>query len=192
MIFRDAVTTGFKGAFHFSGRAKRAAFWKFVLFMCLGFIATVVLNSLLFGPELSYIMVVDALGQPNAGTTRVSRSLYNGGMFGDIFFAICLLPWLAVSWRRMHDIGEPGYLPFLTVLTWSLCITTLIMFMAGPSNTLNAIAAGQQINIPLSSYPGLIIVVSFVLVILINMSWLCRPSQPETNKFGPNLTEVPS
>ncbi|MQA00449.1 MAG: DUF805 domain-containing protein [Dehalococcoidia bacterium] len=81
MTFQEAVRSGFDNYANFAGRAGRPAFWYWVLFAFLvGLVASLV--DEMFGGS----NVIDGL---------VSLAL--------------LLPGLAVSVRRLHDIGKSGW-----------------------------------------------------------------------------------
>lgn len=64
----------------FSGRARRAEYWYFVLF---NFIATLILAS-------------------------IDGVIGSGGALGGIYSLGVLIPTLAVLWRRLHDTGRSG------------------------------------------------------------------------------------
>ena len=71
----------------FNGRAQRAEYWYFVLF---NFIISIVLG------------IVDGALGFNIGM--------NIGFLGLIYSLVVLLPGLAVSIRRLHDIGKSGWM----------------------------------------------------------------------------------
>ena len=80
MSFQDAIVTCFRKYIDFTGRARRSEYWWFMLFtgLCGGLI------SALFGNENGY------------------------SLLGSLFELAVFLPSLAVTWRRMHDIGKGG------------------------------------------------------------------------------------
>lgn len=83
----------------FSGRARRKEFWMFVLF---NFIFSVVAS------------IIDYL----IGTTNI---LGNYGLFNLIYALAVLIPSIAVSVRRLHDVGKSGVmilLAFLPIIGW--------------------------------------------------------------------------
>lgn len=82
MGFMDAVKAGFKGYVDFNGTSTRPAFWYFVLFMFLVYIVAFAIDAGLFGGA-PVLYTVAALG--------------------------LLLPNLAVSIRRLHDMGKSGW-----------------------------------------------------------------------------------
>lgn len=65
----------------FSGRARRTEYWMFVLFNC---IISIVLSIL-------------------------SVILHMGKILPDLYALAVFLPYLAVSVRRLHDIGRSGW-----------------------------------------------------------------------------------
>ena len=77
----------------FSGRARRKEFWMFALF------------NFLFAIVFGYL---DRLLGTEMEGGRV-------GLLGGIYALVVLLPWLAVSIRRLHDTGKRGWW-FLVVL----------------------------------------------------------------------------
>ncbi len=91
MSFTEAISSVFRQYANFSGRARRSEFWFFYLFNT---VVGLILNILAF--------VVPVLA-----------------ILGGIYSLAVLVPGLAVSWRRMHDIGRSG--------AWNLiCLVPLI------------------------------------------------------------------
>ncbi|MDE6264257.1 MAG: DUF805 domain-containing protein [Paramuribaculum sp.] len=82
LTFQDAVKRVFNKYAEFNGRASRAEFWWFILFT---FIVSAVLGIL--------------------------SAITGWGVFNYInglFELAVIIPTLAVSWRRLHDIGKAG------------------------------------------------------------------------------------
>ncbi|MEL7104403.1 MAG: DUF805 domain-containing protein [Pseudomonadota bacterium] len=175
MGFTEAVRTCFRKYFTFSGRAPRSEFWYFVLFLFLGQLVAVVVNSMLFGPEIRV--------NPNTGQV-VGRS-YNDGRIGDVFFLATVVPHIAVGWRRMHDSGRAGYLPYLPWLVLIAFILWSIVSAVGWATFSETLRATGAIRV--ESDGGFAF--AFVLLlasILLGIYWLTRPSEPGPNKYGPN------
>ncbi|MEL6316852.1 MAG: DUF805 domain-containing protein, partial [Pseudomonadota bacterium] len=86
-----------------------------------------------------------------------------------IFALAVLIPSLAVFWRRMHDIGKPGYVYFLPFIGALISIFGVIMGQGSPEFGQILIVVG-----------GLIM---FGLTILL-IVWLASPSQTGRNKYG--------
>ena len=81
----DSVITCFQKYVGFEGRASRSEYWWFVLFSVIAYIIAAIMDAIIFGIELT-------------DPTPISWTLQIG----------LLLPTLAVSVRRLHDIGKSG------------------------------------------------------------------------------------
>jgi uncharacterized membrane protein YhaH (DUF805 family) len=81
MSFSEAVSTVFSKYAVFSGRAGRPEFWWFVLFNLIASLILGVVDHAIFGREV----------------------------LGAIYSIGVILPGLAVSVRRLHDIGRSGW-----------------------------------------------------------------------------------
>ena len=87
MSFAQAIEAGFKNYVNFSGRAVRPEYWYWVLFTLLGQIV---------------LMIVDRV---------IGISLFT------VLFALAtLLPGLAVSVRRLHDLDKSGWFLLLVLI----------------------------------------------------------------------------
>jgi uncharacterized membrane protein YhaH (DUF805 family) len=93
MQFRDAIRSGFRNYVTFSGRASRSEFWYWTLFGFLVAAVSSILDSALF---------------PSMSTGPISA----------ITSLLLLLPGLAVSVRRLHDLDRTGW--------WTLITLTII------------------------------------------------------------------
>jgi uncharacterized membrane protein YhaH (DUF805 family) len=100
MGFSEAVRTCFSKYATFSGRAPRSEFWFFLLFC----------------------IVVQLVGEI---IDKASSSL----ILGAIISLVLLLPTIAVSVRRLHDIDRTGwwYLLVFTVILWILLLVWYCM-----------------------------------------------------------------
>ena len=91
--FGDSISLGFKNYFQFEGRSSRGAYWYFSLFLAVVSIATSIFDVIFIpGNELSPLNTIFALAT--------------------------LVPSVAVSVRRLHDIGRSGW--------WNLLVFTII------------------------------------------------------------------
>ena len=93
MTFMDAIKTCFSKYVTFRGRASRPEYWYWCLFSLLGIICT---------------FIIDGLILDDLANTPVNL----------LFSIITFLPGLAVSVRRLHDVGRSGWwlLTFFTVI----------------------------------------------------------------------------
>lgn len=99
--FRTAVAEGFRRYVDFRGRSNRPEFWYWALFALLGGVITGLADQAFLDPS---------------GRTSLLNSLFSLGTF---------LPSLAVSARRLHDIGRSGWwllLLLLPIIGWIVLI----------------------------------------------------------------------
>lgn len=102
MSLGESIETCLRNYVTFSGRARRAEYWYFVLFVVLAGIA---------------LRIVDGVAGTYVGGPGDPESF---GVFGMVFSLATFLPWLAVAVRRLHDIDFRGWwmLLSLTVIGW--------------------------------------------------------------------------
>jgi len=111
MTFTQSVSTCFKKYVTFSGRARRSEYWWFFLFQTVMPILLFVLGVLLSAAENEFLTLVGAL--------LVIAAIVS--WFGLI------IPWLAVTWRRLHDAGLAGpwffisFVPFGSIALIVMC-----------------------------------------------------------------------
>lgn len=87
-----------KNYVNFQGRARRRAYWMFVLFNIIAIILLAVIDGVI-------------------GT---------GGLLGGLYTLAVLLPSLALSVRRLHDIGKSGWWILLGLVPFIGAIVLLI------------------------------------------------------------------
>lgn len=178
MGFTDAIRTGFTRYAQFSGRARRPEYWYFLLFVFLGTLAFGLIDSALFSPEPPH--------GPGPGPGPENRPTR---IFAPLFQLVTFLPLLAVGWRRMHDTGRSGLyllLPVAVSLVFYLGamfgvmgISALQVGMMGPGGLHPGAAMGTgMLTLALGSVLQLI-------VFLLLLWWLTRPTQPGSNDYGP-------
>lgn len=107
MTFTESISTCLSKYATFQGRARRSEFWWFVLFIFLISAAANIIDGLIFG-------------FPPPGETAT-------GILSPILGLAIFLPALAVTVRRLHDIGRSGWwvllnlvplVGFLVLLYW--------------------------------------------------------------------------
>ncbi|MBQ7255137.1 MAG: DUF805 domain-containing protein [Oscillospiraceae bacterium] len=103
MTFVEAVKSVFTKYATFSGRARRSEYWYFFLFNCI--------VSALIG----------AIGAAIGGEGSANP-------LSSIWSLAVLIPTLAVSWRRLHDIGKAGGFWFLNFIPLVGQIILLVWF----------------------------------------------------------------
>ncbi len=144
MGFREAVTVCIQDYCTFSGRARRPEYWWFFLFFVVGTLLLSAVDAVIFGEGM-------LLGL--------------NGLFG----LLTVLPQIAVSWRRMHDTGRPGWFNLLPA------VPIVPLLIIGPGDPDSALDPGLAI---------VLMIMSVVLTIVV-LVWLVLPSQPMPNRFGP-------
>lgn len=108
MDFQTAVRTCLQNYATFSGRARRAEFWWFALFILIGSVLLGLIDSALFG---------------------VAAGSY--GVLSGLFSLAILIPSIAVSVRRLHDIDRTGWW-YLLIFVPVVGFIVLLIFYIQP------------------------------------------------------------
>ena len=152
----------------FSGRATRSEYWWFVLFVVLANVVLAFLDAAIFGPN------------PETGESS--------NVLNSVFQLAVLLPMLAAGWRRLHDTGRPGW---YLLLPMALGVATMVMLLSGVA-VFSVLEGGvddpETLRGPAAflGVTGMIVMWGLQLILSIMMIWwLSRPSQEETNEYGP-------
>ena len=104
ITFADAVKRGFKKYVSFNGRASRAEFWYWYLFVV--------------GVEIALIAPTIAIAsatQPAGGGLGPVGTV--GLVVFGLFYLAILLPTIAIACRRLHDAGFSGLFLLLGLIT---------------------------------------------------------------------------
>ncbi|MBW6417868.1 DUF805 domain-containing protein [Celeribacter sp. PS-C1] len=96
MNFITAVKTCFSKYVTFQGRARRAEYWWWTLFVLIG-------NAIFGGADTIFF------GVPDPDTSSV-------GVLAGLFSLAVFLPGLSVWVRRLHDINRSGWWAFLILI----------------------------------------------------------------------------
>ena len=128
MNYKTAIRTCFNDKFcDFSGRASRSEFWFFHLFAVIAIFVTVFLS-----------LVISAMVGSDAA--RVILGLIS--LLGIIFLLAFLIPLLAVTARRLHDVNLSGWwqaLPFLFSIVESISGTPIDALMSASFSVFSSI-----------------------------------------------------
>jgi len=140
----------FENYANFNGRARRSEYWYFTLMNLIFSLATMFIDKAL-GIKFGF------------------NSLYSLAIF---------LPGLAVSVRRLHDIGKSGWLLLIFYIVFIISIALLMVAGVGLfTGKVNATSFGAGLIIP-------------TLLILALAIWLlvmyCTNGDVGTNKYGPD------
>ena len=100
LTYTDAIKICFSKFADFSGRARRQEYWYFVVFNMLIQAALNALGRLVFGSDSNMASI-----------------------FAGIYALVVLVPSLAVTWRRLHDVGKSG--AYYPVVGWIIVLIQL-------------------------------------------------------------------
>ena len=140
MTFGQSVNTCFRRYADFTGRASRSEFWWFVLFMAGLMILLVVVGAEFSDPGNP--------GQVSGGVIAV---------FVLVWVAL-LLPYWAVTVRRLHDTERAGWFMFISlipVVGGIILLVTLASQGTAGENDYGTDPTGRSIPAPLASSPGM-------------------------------------
>ncbi len=154
----------------FSGRSRRKEFWMWVLFIILATIVLTILDSMLGLGGRTF-------AGPSSTTTPTMTSVgygafASGGLLTSIFSLAILIPNIAVSVRRLHDIDRSGWFILLPLLPYGI---GLGMMAAG------AMSASPAYMV----MGGVAMLIGFICAILL-LVWYCTPGTQGSNRFGPD------
>ncbi len=99
---------GLKNIFEFSGRARRAEYWNFILINTLATYGLYFLVSLLNSTFLLVVVSLYALATAIAGLSLVVRRLHDVGKSGWFYF-ITLIPFIGAIWMFILLIKDSDY-----------------------------------------------------------------------------------
>ena len=95
MSFKESIVNVFQNYANFSGRARRSEYWYFTLFIFLVSAVLSGLNAAVFG-------------------TDAQMTIFT--VIQSLFALATLIPSIAVTVRRLHDIGKSGWFYFLILI----------------------------------------------------------------------------
>jgi len=168
MSFSESIKTCLSKYVTFSGRATRPEYWWFVLFVVIVSAVLGIVDAALFGVD---------------PTTREPN-----GMLGPVFSLAIFLPMLAAGWRRMHDTGKPGWFLLLPMLVSVATFAAVMLGIVGFAGLENAGVDQGSLrgSAMVLGMTGMFVIgiVQLVLAILL-LWWLTRPSDAGDNEYGP-------
>ena len=173
MKFGEAIASVFKNYVNFRGRARRSEFWYFYLFY-------VIVNTVLSIPS-TFWNVMGTMAEPDPEIQVILSLLF--GLPSIIFSLATFLPYMAVTVRRLHDIGKSGwYYLFPFIPLGAIVIIAVLFFIVSTGTGFGGISV-LGIVIAILYVIAIIVMIAFIVVVIV---WLCRDSQPGENKWGPN------
>ena len=118
-------------------------------------------------------------------------SLFTGWIpvIGQLIALVLIWPNLAITVKRLHDMGKTGWLVLIPVI--GSIVGTIIMFVGGAGAFLAAIASGDEVAATAALWGALGAIGIGSLIMLITslgfLIWIgVTDSQPGDNAYGPN------
>lgn len=164
MGFVGAVKTCILKYAVFKGRASRSEFWWFVLFCLLMQVLTTVFDGLIFGT-----VIIESYEQGNPAL--IGGRLFDNSYNPYIISLLLLLPTLAASVRRLHDVGRSGFWILFLFLPhiFGLVLAIVLTMARAPTLVMNSLV-GACLLIP---------IISFVVLVF----WWVQPSMAGQNDY---------
>lgn len=132
----EAVRRFFKKYTTFRGRASRSEYWWMMLVETL---VVVVLMGLFFT-----LLAVASSGGPIQGSE--APWMFIPLILVGVWVLATIVPWFAISWRRLHDAGYPGWLFLLS----GLPVMNIVFFIF---SLMPASPSGDQYNVGAAARP---------------------------------------
>lgn len=168
MGFSEAVRVCLSKSLTFSDRASRSEYWWFVLFVVAVSVVLAIVDIILFGTN------------PTTGESQALLSV--------LFQLAMLIPLLAASWRRLHDIGKPGWYILAPMIVSVVFVVGLLsgIFAFGLAENQGVSPDTLRGPAALLGMSGIVLFGALlVLLALLMIWWLTRPSDQASNAYGP-------
>lgn len=166
VTFGSAVADFFKRYASFSGRSTRAQYWWVALALILACLA---------------ICILYGIGIAVAVNSHSVALLGFAGILLVVFTLGIIIPSLALTARRLHDIGKPAW----WIAVWfGINVLTQILSFVGGAASIGATVYGH------GAAPNFALIILCGVVQLgvsiWQIVWMCQPSDGD-NEYGPNL-----
>lgn len=171
-----AVGQAYGRMFNFSGRARRAEYWWFYLWMILLFIGAFSVLGL-YGETLMAANpeLVAALQDADRSEAAMLELFRQYGLIGSVGYLLIFgIPYLSLTIRRLHDTDRSGWNIFMPMLVAIVSALVGGFAMAGAGSEQNAVLIAVLINVP----P---LIASIVFLV-----WMCSAGTNGNNRFGPD------
>lgn len=144
----------FENFANFKGRARRSEYWYFTL-------ANIIISFI--------AMIIDEILHLKIGSS-------NSGVVNSLYGLIMFVPSLAVSVRRLHDIGKSGW---LLLIAYAIMIIGVVALVA---TSMSAIMGGGDMpTFGASFIIGILMILGVAIWILI---LFCKEGDQGANKYG--------
>ena len=169
MGFFTAIKTCLLKYVVFRGRASRSEFWWFVLFGHLLIFLVTMFDVIVLGTGVTEKFTNFKTGE-SGGIESIHWKMYDSSYNPDIIFFALLLPTVAASVRRLHDIGRSG--------VWVL-IAIAIPICVFVSSFIFYILNLEMAAIAVIIVSALLLIVGFFVLLF----WWVQPSQGGRNDY---------
>jgi uncharacterized membrane protein YhaH (DUF805 family) len=167
-----AIASCYMNMLNFSGRARRAEYWWFALFLFLIGTAVQIGLGVYFARDASFLFAMENPSLAKEWFDRNSSMMYIMGYAYAGYIILAWLPQLAVTVRRLHDTGRSG----------------LFIFMPAVATVLAVVASFFIAPFARSPEGAMPLVLLVLTVPLIASIWffvvLCLPGDQGNNRFG--------
>ncbi|MDG4649847.1 DUF805 domain-containing protein [Roseibacterium sp. SDUM158017] len=171
-----AVGSVYRNMFDFSGRARRAEYWWFVLF-------TFVVALLLQGAAIFWVLTQPQVATGDGPALQAMIKDYEAlfRRYSAVYLVATLflywIPYLAVTVRRLHDTGRRGWWMFKPLILGFLAVLGLVTLASRSASQDTA----ETMALAATAVPALCSI-WFIVV-------LCLPGTRGENRFGPDPVE---
>ena len=181
-----------KNSFNYKGRAGRREFWLFYLAYFLFYMLITWLEDYLSTPVTSDSEIIVNSEMYLSEISNLIMDSYTDIMlsssFSSIYSSLLIFPFLAVSVRRLHDIGISATPVVIGSISYIIGSVFVFLFLCGmPDMSIDALRNTQTIDYKIFIYP-LIIILSyfgfFVMSIFLLVSMFI-PGHAGNNHYGP-------
>jgi uncharacterized membrane protein YhaH (DUF805 family) len=168
-----AIASCYVKMFNFSGRARRAEYWWFALFLFVAGIAVQIALTYYLSRDPAFLGAMASPEAVQAWFKQNNDVLYLAGYALAGYILLAWLPQLAVTVRRLHDTNRSGWFIFMP----------LVAYIA-------ALAGGFFLTLVTAGHGALVAVMAILIVPLAASVWflvvLCLPGTHGNNRFGPD------
>jgi uncharacterized membrane protein YhaH (DUF805 family) len=166
---------------NFSGRASRAEFWWFFLFVMLAYMVFWFAMIATIGASVSPA----AGGQPSFA---LLGAFGVAGIFMILFYLALLLPMIAVQVRRLHDTDRSGW--WLGAFWLMYPVYMVLIFGTSLSNLRSGTAPGAGLAIGSGIFGLVFFVYSIVLFVFFCLRGTHGANRFGEDPYGPDVEQV--
>jgi len=111
----------------FNGRARRKEYWMFqLIIMVIAFVAVIIMSTVM---TMAGMAAASATDDPNAVAAAMAIPSIICGIVCFVFSLLILVPTLALTVRRLHDVGFSGWLVLIGFIPGGNLVLLIFMFL---------------------------------------------------------------